>query len=71
MEFPPDVFKHILTFFPTWYRNPCHVIAINTDPLFADFTIYRLQTSDSEIIYYWDILWINSFIQYKKIREFQ
>ena len=71
MEFPNEIKLEILSYLPHPYRKPYHVEAINKTPLFADLTIERLLTFEieEEIVGEDDMLWLNSYIEYKKWRS--
>jgi hypothetical protein len=64
MEFPNEIKCYILSYLPHPYKKPTHVEAINKTPMFADLTIDRLLTKN-------DYLWMNSYIEYKKLRNFE
>jgi len=70
MEFPDEIKREILSYLPHPYKKPGHVEAINKTPLFADFTIDRSMTLEieKEIDGEVDLVWLNSFIEYRKWR---
>jgi len=70
MEFPDEIKREILSYLPHPYKKPSHVEAINKTPLFADFTIDRSLTLEieKEIDGEVDLVWLNSFIEYRKWR---
>ncbi|MDA9216274.1 hypothetical protein N9O88_00425 [bacterium] len=83
--FPEDIFKHIFTFLPQPYKKPLHLIAINNNELFADFTCDSLMEDESvehlvplvgwagardSLAFGYNHGWQNSFMNYKKWREF-
>jgi hypothetical protein len=57
--FPEDIFKYVFTFLPQHYKKPPHLIAINTNELFADSLAFGYNHG-----------WQNSFMNYKKWSEF-
>lgn len=70
MEFPDEIKREILSYLPHPYKKPVHVEAINKTPLFADFTIDRSMRleNEKEIDGEVDLVWLNSFIEYRKWR---
>jgi hypothetical protein len=74
MEFPNEIKCYILSYLPHPYKKPIHVEAINKTPMFADLTIDRLLTLEEcgeDIDNKNDYLWMNSYIEYKKLRNFE
>ena len=67
MEFPKEVKEYILSYLPHPYKKPHHLDAINTDPVFADFTIERGREFDRDPeLQRENAWWLDSFIEYKK-----
>ena len=70
MEFPKEIKEYILSYLPHPYKKPPHLDAINTDKLFADFTIERERElerdPEREGENAW---WLDSFIEYKSYRR--
>lgn len=71
MEFPEEIKSYILSYLPHPYKKPLHLDAINKSSLFADFTIERemIFELEKDIGDTFDFLWLDSYIEYKKIRN--
>jgi len=71
MEFPNEIKKYIMSYLPHPYKKPLHLDAINKTPMFADLTIDREMTLESEEEQggHDSGAWLNSYIEYKKYRS--
>jgi hypothetical protein len=70
MEFPNEIKQYILSYLPHPYKRPIHVEAINKTPMFSDLSVDRLLTLEleEEIDGEVDLIWLNSFVEYRKWR---
>ena len=71
MEFPNEIKQYILSYLPHPYKKPLHLTAINTTPMFADFTIDRQMAMEvsQEIGIIPGYKWFDSYVEYKKWRH--
>jgi hypothetical protein len=84
-QFPEDIFSYIFIFLPHPYKKPPHLIDINNSKLFVDFTcdvliedesvehivpIWGWSAARDSLAFGYNYGWQNSFINYKKWREF-